>query len=154
MVSLSFPQSKMLPPPKHNQATKCFFVSRVHNSSSLFNSCTNAGSVSDFSIGHHNIIWVWGTICRWPLDLWFPPFWQKTVGTTTCAHYLPLQLWTFLVNPLPYHTHTQKIWQLWGGVSLEVRKPKWKEKHKVKITFIRSAWLLCRHIKLRTYWHR
>lgn len=59
----------------------------------------------------------------------------KKVEATSFAPYL-LQLPKFLVNPLPYHTHTQKIWQSWGGVSLEVKKIKWKEKCKVKITFL------------------
>lgn len=85
-----------------------FFASWAHYFSFLFNSCTNAGSVWNFCIGHHNTIWVRGIIYRWPVDSWFPPFWWRTVGTTTFTYYLPHWLQTFL---FPAHSY-------WGNLTV------------------------------------
>lgn len=131
--SLSLLHPKNLPPLKHRQLTKYFFSKQSHYSSSLFFSRVQI--LGQFQIFVLPIRILLKSDCRWFLYSSFLPFWSEEVEATSFAPYL-LQLPKFLVNPLPYHTHTQKIWQSWGGVSLEVKKIKWKEKCKVKITFL------------------
>lgn len=131
--SLSLLHPKNLPPLKHRQLTKYFFSKQSHYSSSLF------FLVYKYWVSFRFLYCL--SEYYWSLtadDFCTPHFFHsglKKVEATSFAPYL-LQLPKFLVNPLPYHTHTQKIWQSWGGVSLEVKKIKWKEKCKVKITFL------------------
>lgn len=74
----------------------------------------------------------------------------KKVEATSFAPFL-LQLPKFLVNPLLYYTHTQKIWQSQGGVSLEVKKNQMKREMQSENYFFGTVSLLSRHINLGTY---
>lgn len=142
------PQPKILPPPKYKEATKwflgVFFARWAHYFSFVFNHAQMLDQSETFILV---IVILFESKASSADDLWTLNSCLLVEGSRD--HSLGW-LQTFL---FPAHSYWENL-TLWGVLSLAVRKLKWKEKWKIKITVrFQNARLFSRHIKLGTYRH-